>query len=425
MFNRKTNSNLGINILGHISGEYGLGEAVRSNIRAMESAGISFVLKDMKVDWHRNLDKTYTNFSEDNPYPINFIHLNPEEVKEVDPEYLQGKYNIGFWAWETPIFPPDRQWAFEPFDEIWTPSNYSGDGIAMASPVPVIRIPHSMSLPQPSLTREDLDLPEDRFIFLFMFDLHGGFERKNPLATIKAFRKAFGKDNEDVLLILKFSNSKYHSERLEQIKSFVGDDSSIFFLDLHLMRDEIDALIYNSDCYVSLHRSEGFGLTIAESMYYGKPVIATAYSSNIEFMNVGNSYLVPYNLIELEEDTGVFQKGNNWADPDVDYAANLMQEVVSNPQEAKQVGNRAAKEIKSLLSPVTLGERIRSRLEQIMKMKTNPTLTNPSDISFTEIGTQSYQSLAWMKTAEKIYGELKQSQLKLNGTQSTLECSQR
>lgn len=425
MLNEASNSNFGINILGHISGEYGLGEAVRSNIKAMESAGIPFVLKDMKVDWHRNLDKTYTNFSEDNPYPINFIHLNPEEVKEVDPEYFQGKYNIGFWAWETPIFPSDRQWAFEPFDEIWTPSNYSGDGIAMASPVPVIRIPHSMSLPQPSLTREDLDLPEDRFIFLFMFDLHGGFERKNPLATIKAFRKAFGKDNEDVLLILKFSNSKYHSERLEQIKNFVGDDSSIFFLDLHLMRDEIDALIYNSDCYVSLHRSEGFGLTIAESMYYGKPVIATAYSSNIEFMNVGNSYLVPYNLVELEEDTGVFQKGNNWADPDVDYAANLMREVVSNPQEAKKVGNRAAKEIKSLLSPVTLGERIRNRLEHIMKMKNDTNSITPSNKSLTAIDTQSYESLAWMKTAEKIYGELKQSQLQLNETQSKLKCLQR
>ncbi|MGL4758888.1 MAG: glycosyltransferase, partial [Patescibacteria group bacterium] len=331
-------SNFGVNVLGHISGEYGLGEAVRSNIRAMEMADIPLTLKDMKVEWHRNLDTSYTDFTDDNHYPINFVHINPEEVKEVDPKYFKGKYNIGFWAWESPIFPPDRLWAFDYFDEIWTPSNYSGDAISMASSIPVIRIPHSISVPQPSLTREDLDLPQDKFIFLFMFDLHGGFARKNPLATIKAFRQAFGKSNPDVLLILKFSNSKYHSERLEQIQSFVGDDDSIVFFDFHLMRDEIDALMYSVDSYISLHRSEGFGLTIAESMYLGKPVIATGYSSNIEFMNVGNSYLVEYDLIELEEDAGVFQKGNQWADPSVAHAAKLMKHLVDNPEEAKKVG---------------------------------------------------------------------------------------
>jgi hypothetical protein len=132
MLNQTRDSNFGINFIGHLSGEYGLGEGSRATLRAIEAAGVPYALKDIKVDWHRNLDNSYTSFSEQNPYPINLIHTLPEPVvfNMVDRECFKGRYNIGFWAWELPIFPPGWLYAFSLFDEIWTYSNYCAEAIA-------------------------------------------------------------------------------------------------------------------------------------------------------------------------------------------------------------------------------------------------------------------------------------------------------
>ena len=420
---------LGINIAGHINGDFGLAQGVRSSIKAIEAAGIPFVLNNLHILNASNSDTTYNNFSVNNPYPINFIHTNPDWLNRginqglfpiIKSEYFRNRYNIGFWVWELPKFPSEWEFAFDYFDEIWTASGYCSDSISMVSPIPVLRMAHSLDLSVPLLGRESLGFPKDKFIFLFVFDFHSSFERKNPLAIIKAFKHAFGTNNEDVLLLIKFYNSQSYPHQREQLQVASAHYSSIKLIDKHLTKDEINALVYNCDCYISLHRAEGFGYTMAEAMYYGKPVIATAYSSNLDFMSVNNSFLVKYDLVTTSKDYGCYPQGSIWANPDINHAAQLMQQVVNNPQEAKKVGNRAAKEIKYLLSPVTLGERMRNRLEQIEKMKNSPNSKTPDHILFTNIDNQSYQSLAWMKTTKKIYRELKQSQIKLQETQSKL-----
>ncbi|MEK0196260.1 glycosyltransferase, partial [Microcoleus anatoxicus] len=155
-----------------------------------------------------------------------------------------------------------------------------------------------------------LGLPEDKFIFLFMFDIGSGFERKNPLATIEAFKRAFGKSNDDVLLIVKYRPHPLFLHLQAQLKAQAEDWPSIQFIEGDLKKEELHALVDNCNCYVSLHRAEGFGLTMAEAMYYGKPTIATAYSSNIEFMNVGNSFPVKYELVKTTQDYGLYPKGS-------------------------------------------------------------------------------------------------------------------
>jgi glycosyltransferase involved in cell wall biosynthesis len=371
MLNKTLNSTFGINVVGHVTGEFGLGEGARGTLRAIEAASIPFVIKDIKEVSQRNLDPTYKKFSENNPYPINLVHANPNPVhiELIGSEYFQGRYNIGFWAWELPIFPHFWQGAFDLFDEIWTYSNYTAEAISKVSPIPVLKIAPSIDLPQPSLDREAFGLPKEKIIFLFMFDFGSIFERKNPLANVEAFKRAFDRANEEVLLVIKFRPHPQFQKQQEQLVRAAEDWPSIRFIEGDLKKEEVHALVNCCDCYVSLHRAEGFGLTMAEAMFYSKPVIATAYSSNVEFMNVGNSFLVKYDLVTTAEDYGPYPKGSVWAQPDIDHAAYLMQYVFNNYQEAQQVGVRAAREIKSLLSPQAVGNTIISRLEHIMKIR--------------------------------------------------------
>lgn len=366
MFNNG-NFNFGVNIIGHVSGEFGLGGGVRGTIKAIEAANIPFTIRDLKEDSQRNLDSTYTNFSSKSSYPINIVHTNPHEslLNSIDTEFFKDRYNIGFWIWELPVFPDIWMGAFNRFDEVWTYSNYTAETISDVSPLPVVKLPPSIYLPPNTLDREALGLPKDKFIFLFMFDMGSGFERKNPFATIEAFKKAFGKSNEDVLLIIKFRPHPAYQNQYQELKSMTEEWPSIQFIEGHLSKEEVHGLVDNCNCYISLHRAEGFGLTMAEAMYYGKPVIATAYSSNTDFMNVGNSFLVKYDLVATTEAYGLYPKGSIWAEPDIDHASYLMQYVFQNYSEAQKVGMRGAKEIRSLFHPDVIGKKIRHRLEYI------------------------------------------------------------
>jgi glycosyltransferase involved in cell wall biosynthesis len=383
-----TNVVPGVNISGYVNSEFGLGEGVRATIRALEAVEIPFVINNCTFNtMHRKLDSTYTEFSDDNPYPVNIVQINVDMINtfisSTRPEYFKNKYNIGFWAWELPDFPKEWLPAFNLFNEIWTYSSYCVEAIAPVSPIPVIKMMPSISLPQPSVQKQALGLPENKFIFLFIFDFCSVFERKNPLAVVEAFYRAFGSNNENVLLVMKFSNAKYFPDKHKQLKAAVQHFGNIKLIDGYLLKNELNALIYHCDCYVSLHRSEGFGLTIAEAMSYGKPVIATAYSANTEFMNISNSFPVKYSLTPLTEDYGPYKQGNLWAEVDIDHATHLMQYVFNNYEEAKRVGAKAAEQIQLLLHPKVIGQKIKKRLEFI------PQMTNRfSDISQCQLELQ-------------------------------------
>lgn len=378
MSNYSLNSAFGINVTGYVSGEFGLGEACRAHIRAMEAAAIPIAIQDIQEKSQLNLDNTYaTLLSKHRPYAINLLHANPHlqgVMDQISPNYFkENKYNIGFWAWELPTFSHEFHYAFDLFDEIWTYSNYCAEAISIVSPIPVIKVMPSITFSPSLLEREDLGLPDDKFIFFFMFDFASIFERQNPLATIEAFKRAFSQSNDEVLLLIKYRSHPLFVHQEQQMIALAESCPSIRFIQEDLRRNELDALMYNCDCYISLHRAESFGMTMAEAMLLGKPVIATAYSSNVEFMNVSNSFLVKYQLVTTTENYGPYPAGSVWADPDVDHAAYQMKYVVENHYEAQQVGAKAAEDIKALLSPQVIGQKIKSRLEYIMSKINSPT----------------------------------------------------
>jgi glycosyltransferase involved in cell wall biosynthesis len=366
----------GLNVAGYFQASSGLGEGVRSTVRALKSQNIPFVLNNcnFNLEYHKS-ESEFDNFSNENPYPVNVVQINADSImKFVDSfgkDYLKNRYNVGFWLWEMLRFPREWFYAFDLFDEVWTPSNFCVEAISAVSPIPVVKIPLSIDLPTPTLSRADVGLPTDKFVFLFIFDFCSSFDRKNPLALIEAFLKAFGSDNKEVLLFIKSANADLFPQKAAQLRALLNGAANIRFVNKSMPRDEINALIFHADCYVSLHRAEGFGLTPAEAMFYGKPVIATNYSANTDFMNVNNSFPVRYCLIEVEEEFASFKKGDLWADAEVEHAAQMMRFVFENPAEAKRIGERAASDIRNSHSPRAVGQKIGNRLEIISETTEN------------------------------------------------------
>jgi glycosyltransferase involved in cell wall biosynthesis len=200
-------------------------------------------------------------------------------------------------------------------------------------------------------------------MFLFTFDVSSQIERKNPLGLIEAFRGAFG-HRRDVVLVLKFTNPVYDPTGIRRVRRLCEGINAVLLED-YMPRNELQGLMVAADCYVSLHRSEGFGLGIAEAMGLGKPVIATAYSGPADLMTPENSFCVNYRVVRIERDRGPYLKGLSWADPDLEHASQLMRQVVENPAAAEARGRRAAADIAKERTPALTGDRVRRRLEEI------------------------------------------------------------
>jgi glycosyltransferase involved in cell wall biosynthesis len=246
-------------------------------------------------------------------------------------------------------------------DEVWAASDFVRESFAHCSPVPVVRMPLPVSLPAvPHLGREHFGLSPTATMFLYMFDVSSQTERKNPAGAIAAFRRA-AFDHEEAVLVLKFTNAEYDRPAVQAFHA-QAEGLHVRFLDGYMSRDEVTALLATADCYVSPHRSEGFGLTILESMALGKPVVATAYSGNMDFMTPDNSFLVPYTMQVLERAYGPYMRGAVWADPNLDEIARLMRLIVASPEQARQRGELAKAHVAKERHPAVTGEAVRDRL---------------------------------------------------------------
>jgi glycosyltransferase involved in cell wall biosynthesis len=249
-------------------------------------------------------------------------------------------------------------------DEVWTATRFVQDAVRATCTVPAVRMPLPIVLPPiPAHGRAHFGLPESARIFLYIFDVSSQTERKNPLAAIRAFRRA-GLPHGDAVLVLKFTNPEYDRAGVRRLHEEAAG-LNVVMLDRYLDRGELCALINTADCYLSPHRAEGFGLTLLEAMRLGKPVIGTAYSGNMDFMTPVNSYLLDYSLVTLTRDYGPYFRGAVWAEPDDEHAARLIREVFDNPEQAAARGARARADVEKDWSPEVTGSAVRRRLEAI------------------------------------------------------------
>jgi glycosyltransferase involved in cell wall biosynthesis len=317
------------------------------------------------------MDRSFRGFSEQNPYPVNLIAANPDQAEEFYRErgagYFDHKYNIASWFWELSTFPEEWAPRFAPYQEVWVASQFTADSMARVSPAPVIKMIYPVCIDESRVAKDraKFGLREDLYAFLFIFDYRSVIERKNVTGLLRAYRRAF-KENDRVILILKSINSEHNPGGAERIRREAAG-ARVRMIDDHLSGNDVYSLIATCDCYVSLHRAEGLGLGMAQAMYFEKPVIATGYSGNLEFMNVNNSLLVKYDLIELGTTYGPYRRGSVWAEPDIDHAAELMRLVYEDRERASALGARAARDIRTGMSAAVAGQAARDRLMRVLE----------------------------------------------------------
>lgn len=359
----------GVNLYGYVFAESGTGQIGRCLVAALKAAGIPYAV----IPFTKTINRQTTPFADYGSgaaiYDTNLICVNADQVpvfvEEMGRDILNGRYNIGVWAWEVEEFPETMARSASLLDEVWGISQFAAAAIGRkVSGIPVRAFPLPvLAPPVVERSREELGLPGG-FLFLFCFDFESIFERKNPLALIDAFRRAFPSEGEASLYI-KTVNGHRHVPELERLRAQAAGRADIVIADGYRSAADQTALMASCDAYVSLHRAEGFGLTLAEAMSFGKPVIGTAYSSTAEFMTRSNSYLVPFDMVRIGEGNSPYPPQGLWAEPHVDAAARSMRAAFDDRSDAAARGRRALEDVVSFHSAEARASMLREYLADI------------------------------------------------------------
>jgi glycosyltransferase involved in cell wall biosynthesis/SAM-dependent methyltransferase len=357
----------GVNLVGYLNDARGIGEVGRQILEALRDADVPVATIDTPADPDQIAPVLGRVSEKDAPYDFNLICVNADMLPLVagglDQRLFEGRNSAGLWFWEVSHFPQQWEASFDYVDEVWVATEHVAEALRTLAPIPVhtIRMPIVPAPPEPA-SRAELGMPEG-FCFLFTFDYRSVFRRKNPLGVVEAFRAAFEPGEGPSLVIKSICGDEFPAQR-EELAAAVADRPEIHLVEEMIPVGRKNAMMASCDCYVSLHRSEGLGLTMAEAMYFGRPVIATGYSGNLDFMTEENSYLVPYELTEIGPDANPYPPDKEWAEPDVERAAALMREVYENPEEAEARGRQAAADIRRNHSPQAAAEAIGERIEK-------------------------------------------------------------
>lgn len=362
----------GVNLVGYLRGEFGLAESARMYARALMAANVRVALHDLELGVPHSMadDSLGGKFRTDLPEQVVIIFINPDyfdaAVQEIGEAKLRGKYIIACWFWELERLPETWLPALKRVDEVMVASGFIADAVRQCSSIPVLHAPIPLAaMDRADIGREAFGIDEEAFVFLVTFDFNSWIERKNPQAAIGAFRTAFPLGSEPAQLLIKTSNGHLHPELLQALIDQVSDDARIVIRNGVITRQQLTALQACCDAYVSLHRAEGFGMGMAECMQLSKPVIATGWSGNMEFMHAECAALVGYELVAIQAGQYPFGEGQRWAEPDLAQAAQWMALLATNRALAAEIGERGRANVEAVLSARRVVEKITMRLDEI------------------------------------------------------------
>jgi glycosyltransferase involved in cell wall biosynthesis len=360
----------GVNVVGFFTAELGVGEAARLLVSGLDAADVPVLSIQGNLMPPSRTESTFNYTTPDQAaFPINILCINgdgiPVFAREAGRSFFDSRYSIALWWWEAGEPPASWKPAYDFIDEVWVGSRHVYDLLAPASPTPVVQVP--LPVVEPSVAQRSLSqlgLPEDGYLFLCVHDYHSVAARKNPAGVVEAYRRAFPELGGARLIIKSINAADDPREHARVVMAARGRDD-IVLIDDYLTGAEKNAMIAAADCFVSLHRSEGFGIPLAEAMILARPVIGTRYGGSLEFMTDENSYLVDWDPVAVGEGAYPYSPQAQWAEPRLDHAAALMREVFEHPAQARERGRLARRDLLERHSPAAAGEAMRRRLSVV------------------------------------------------------------
>jgi glycosyltransferase involved in cell wall biosynthesis len=373
---------IGVNVVGDFTATTGLMEAGRRLIASLLHAGVSISLEPHASGAGRSttrLTPEIERLPRGRPHPIDLMLLNVNEMAAVPESWLRAPaephYVIGAWFWELSGFPDDIGEQTVRVDEIWVASSFVRDAFRAITRKAVMLVPPAVEVRAPAdFDATHYGVRDGAVVYFFNFDALSTSARKNPWGVVEAFSRAFTPRERahDVQLVLKVHNLERTPLLAVPLRDAVAAVDGLV-INAELRREEMNGLLARADVYVSLHRSEGLGLGIAEAMYLGTPVIATAYSGSMDFTTPDNSCLVGYSMRRVSAADHRYypaaqvnyQVGLVWAEPDIDLAARWMRLLYEQPRVRSEIGAKGATAIRRDLDPRRQVHAISRRLHVI------------------------------------------------------------
>ena len=363
----------GVNLFGHFCFASGLNVALRATETSLKQVGVALTRRDVPCGARQNIPGRDAYLDQE-VHDVTLLHVAPQPI--LDHFYpLAGLFQkpdvsrVAVWYWELESAPAAWKTYARYLEEIWAPTQFIARALEPIMPGSVVWMPPGVQLGEfTTQPRSRFGIPDDEFLFLNLFDMSSGVERKNPYGAIEAFRKSF-RPEEPARLVLKVSRATFNRDRWQELQEAARAAGRVTLIDTVLSRSDTLALMNCADAYISLHRSEGFGLTLAESMLLGKPVVATAYSGNMDFMTPENSYPVQYEIKVIDDDLPNYERGMRWAEPSTSHAAAQLRAIFDDRTQARAKGERARVEVGKLLDPRAAGERMLARLKMIRERR--------------------------------------------------------
>ena len=367
----------GVNIIGFGRGELGIGEDVRMASLSLSKQEIDHCIPRLPLRLGtRQKDTSIIHFETKVPlYNVNLIFLPNYEMIRLAAmsgnDILERRYNVACWQWELPKFPKGLELSINLVDEIWSSTTYTAEAMRASTGKSVLVMPMAVKLPELSrdYTRAEFNLPEQAFVFLTVLDGNSSIIRKNPLATVNAFQQAFPPGMSGVHLLLKTTNiDNASSPDWGEILLRCRNDCRITLISETLSREQVIGLQSVCDCFVSLHRAEGFGRNIAEAMLLGKPVIVSDFSGNTDFTNDSTAFMVSGKTIPVRQGQYPFAEGQHWFDVDITVAVDMMHLCVDNAAERASRAAAGQAFVATQYSPETVGWNYVSRLNALKEL---------------------------------------------------------
>ncbi len=374
-----TFSPYGVNTIGFPKACSGIAEDLRTATRSLLEANIPTAVCSVPISLSTKIAKPSSSWieallREEPTYKLNLITLPAADTFHLLLKGWSGlftnRYNIAAWQWELPHWPSQWLPLINVVDEFWAISHFTEKVFKQYTNKPVIYMPLAVEKPLfVARPRSFFNIPANAFVYLSVFDCNSWIARKNPIAAVKAFMLAFPKTVTDTFLIVKVMNSNSETKEFIELMELVKQDKRILTIDKTLSRNDMLALIDCCDVFVSLHRSEGFGRVIAESMLLGKPVISTNFSGSLDFAHEGTAFVVDGPMIELRAGDYVDYEGQYWMDPDLDMAAEQFISCYEDREKAVLIAQKGQLIIEENHSINACATRYAKRLKEIGGIK--------------------------------------------------------